>query len=161
MIKEQTENTESLRIYELGYHLIPTLPEEKLSEAVLGVKSAIEGKKGVFISEDFPKMKALSYTLDRTTAGKREHFTHAYFGWVKFELPYEGLSSLREELQNNPLIMRLILVQTVRENTLATLRTPLIKKTEEPKRDMPKQEVSQEELDKSIEKLVGETKAEV
>ncbi|MDP2705253.1 MAG: 30S ribosomal protein S6 [Patescibacteria group bacterium] len=160
MKKEQPENAESMRIYEVGYSLIPTLPEEKLSETVLGIKSAIEEKRGVLISEDFPKMKALAYTLSKTSAGRREHFTHAYFGWMKFELSRDEVTSLKEKLQNDPLIVRLILIETVRENTLATLRTPLIRKTEEPKKDMPKQEVSQEELDKSIEKLVGDAKTE-
>ena len=78
---------------------------------------------------------------------------------MKFELSHDEVTSLKEKLQANHLIARLILIETVRENTLAILRTPLIKKTEEPKKDMPKQEVSQEELDKSIEKLVGETPA--
>lgn len=160
MKKEQSENAESIRVYEVGYHLIATLPEEKLSETVLGIKSAIEDKNGVLISEDFPKMKALAYTLSRSTAGKREHFSHAYFGWMKFEFSMQEIASLQEKLKNNPLIIRFLLIETVRENTLATLRTPLIKKTEEPKKDSPKQEVSQEELDKSIEKLVGDTKTE-
>ncbi len=162
MKKEKTEISEGTRIYEIGYHLISMLPEEKLPEVVALIKSSIEGKGGVFVSEDFPKMKVLAYSISRATAGKREHFTHAYFGWMKFELSQAELASVKEALDNNKNIIRSVLVKTVAENTLATIRPAFVKKGDgEAKKDIPKQEISEEELDKSIDKLVGEVSLKI
>lgn len=162
MKKEKTEISEDTRIYEVGYHLVSMLPEEKLPEAVALIKSSIEAKGGVFVSEDFPKMKVLAYPISRATAGKREHFTHAHFGWMKFELSQVELASVKEVLDNDKNIIRFVIVKTVAENTLATIRPAFVKKGDgEEKKDILKQEISQEELDKSIEKLVGDVSLKI
>ena len=103
--------------------------------------------------EDIPKMRPLAYSISKIIDSKRERFNQAYFGWVKFEISCSKISLLEKEIENNPHIIRLICVKTVKESTLASIKPSLIKKTDSPKK---KREISEEELEKSIKKIVGE-----
>ena len=151
--EEKIEEKDGLGIYEIGYLLIPSIPEEKMAEEAASIRGQAEEKGGFMIAEEIPKIKPLAYPISKVIDSKRERFNQAYFGWVKFELPPSKISSLEKELENNVHIIRLICVKTVKENTIASIKTSLIKKTDYPKK---KREVSEEELEKSIKKLVGE-----
>ena len=149
-------------VYEVGYHIIPTLPEEEVPQQVAAIREMIEERGCIFIAEEFPKMRGLTFAVSKRAAGTRGKFTHAYFGWLKFDLLSSQAVALQRALEANEKIIRFLLIETVRENTLVS--TKVLKKNsdngEEKKvgtAEEPRKEVSQEELDKSIEKLVGET----
>jgi len=146
------------QVYEIGYLLVPSIPEEKVGEESASVRTLIEEKGGVLIAEEMPKMKPLAYSISRFLNSKRERFNQAYFGWIKFELSNEDISSVKSGLDKNSHIIRSLCIGTVRESTLARLKPTMFKKTtDSPKK---KKEISEEELEKSIEKLVGETSSQ-
>src|SRR3990167_8661900 len=50
-----------VRIYEVGYHIIPTVAEENLEKVVGGIRATIEKAGGSFIAEGAPTLTKLAY----------------------------------------------------------------------------------------------------
>jgi len=163
--KEDVKNTERV-IYELGYHVVPAIGEEGLPKEVSILKEEIEKLGGTFVAEEFPAHITLAYTMVRSHGGAREKFASAYFGWLKFEMDPAQISGLKEKLDVNENVLRYLLFKTVREDTRAPRRVTLPPKPAEPirpkftsdvpKKTEPQKPVSDEELDRTIEKLVVE-----
>src|SRR3989338_6813909 len=81
------------KIYEIGYHIVPSVPEEKLGAEVSSLKDILEKGKATIISEEVPKLRTLAYEMRKESAGKYSKYNSAYFGWIKFEAePIEALS---------------------------------------------------------------------
>jgi len=174
MVKEATieksdDATDVPVVYELGYHLLPAIAEDKVSNEVSVIKTLIEKNSGIFIAEEFPKLLQLAYIISRTEEGKRQKFKNAYFGWIKFEIAAENIATIKEALDDNENVLRFLLIKTVRESTLAPKKVFFEKHEKEKLKETPKvplkpvvrQEkskhtISDEELDKTIEELVAE-----
>lgn len=155
------QEIELMQVYELGFHIVPTIAEEKVANVFGDIKSLLEKNGAVFISEEYPKMRPLAYTMFKNEAGKNEKFNFAYFGWVKYDLPKESAAEVKEKLEKNKEILRFLVIKTVRENTLYGHK---LGRKEGEKADTPvigivPEEVilaSDEEIDKTIEELVVE-----
>lgn len=117
------ENTEP-RVYELGYHLVSTLPEEKIPEASGAVRGMIEQISKEVISEELPVFIDLAYPIVKTVEHKNEFFSEAYFGWVKFTAVPSGIAKLEEELKKDTNVLRYLIIKTLRENTLIAKKFP-------------------------------------
>ncbi|MDP3996668.1 MAG: 30S ribosomal protein S6 [bacterium] len=147
------------RIYEIGYHILPLVPEEKLAVSLGELKAILEKHKAVVISEDYPRNMHLAYKLRKQIAGKYQDFNSAYFGWIKFEASSEAVISISNDFESQNDILRFIVVKTVRENTMAPIKALQQKEgrvREERKKPAEKSPISEEELDKTIEELVVE-----
>ena len=154
------DEIERLEVYELGLLLVPTIAEENVATVFGDIKSVLEKNGAVFVSEDYPKMRALAYSMTKTEVGKNEKYNFAYFGWVKYELTTDKTEIVKEEIEKNKNILRFLIVKTVRENTLYShkLNKKEAEKKEE-KEGVPAVEVapiSEEELNKTIDELVVE-----
>jgi len=151
--------TSERSIYELGYHIVPTVGESGLPEEVANVKATIERNGGIFIMEEYPVLTQLAYTMVKVKTGKREKHSTAYFGWVKFELETRHTTRLKEDLDQNEHLLRYLLIKTVREDTRAPKRvkTPQETGSRAPVKTAEKSApISEEELDRSIAELVVE-----
>ncbi|KKU25581.1 MAG: hypothetical protein UX39_C0025G0021 [Candidatus Magasanikbacteria bacterium GW2011_GWA2_46_17] len=158
---DTAETTES-RVYEIGFHVVSSIPEEKLAAEVTVIKDVLESNGAIFISEDFPKLKNLAYSMTKTAGAKHFKFDVAYFGWVKFEMNPEGAVQVKKLLELNNNILRFIIVKTVRESTLAVIK-PAYRFEKKPARvgEIPKNKeikspMSEVELDKTIDALMVE-----
>lgn len=118
-----SEHTE-LRVYELGYHLVPTIPEEKIPEASGAVRGMIEKISKEIIAEELPVFIDLAYQVVKTVDHKNKRFDDAYFGWVKFDAAPEGVAKLEEELKKDENVLRYLVVKTLRENTYLSKKFP-------------------------------------
>lgn len=167
-MNEQEKNDE-LGVYELGYHVVSSTPQEELAAVVTGIKEEIGKLGGVFISEEFPQTMRLAYTIVRKTSGGSEKHDMAHFGSIKFEMEPAQTSALTGNLEQNEHILRFILIRTVREDTRAPRRAasshadkkggvvePEEKVEARTKTEEPKKPVSEEELDRTIEELMVE-----
>jgi ribosomal protein S6 len=155
------QEIELMQVYELGFHIVPTIAEEKVANVFGDIKSLLEKNGAVFISEEYPKMRPLAYTMFKNEAGKNEKFNFAYFGWVKFDLGKEEIAEVKEKLEKNKEILRFLIIKTVRENTLygQKLARKEGEKVEAIKDGVLAEEIvmaSDEEIDKTIEGLVVE-----
>jgi ribosomal protein S6 len=163
------------QVYEVGFHIVPTVEEGNLGVQVDFIKSLIESNDGTFITEEFPKNIDLAYTIVKNIEGKIKKFDNAYFGWMKFEMKTDSIINVKEGLDLNKEVLRYLIIKTVKESTLVpksvvspkaevakvtTSRTPLktevVKEVVKPAEVEKKAPVSEEELDKTIEELVAE-----
>lgn len=162
-VTAEKENAGETGVYELGFHLVSSLSEAEVGEEVTRLKDLIAAKGGVFIADEFPKEMPLAYEMVKVVVGKRERHTKSYFGWVKFEIGAGEVPGLLTEIETRPSVLRALLVKTVRENTMigkriftsASLEGETIKR-KDVKEAAPAGPVSEEELDRSIEKMVAE-----
>lgn len=154
---------DSRPVYEIGFHIVPDVPEVNIGEIVEKIRAQIKKDEAEIINESFPRKIALSYTIERATSGKRDKYHDAYFGFIKFATEREHISELEVLLRDMKEVLRYLLIGTTREEILATPRRvvfssdrlegeTLKKPTAAPEK---KTAVSEEELDKSIEALVS------
>lgn len=139
-------------LYELGYLIIPTITEEKLPEEVSVLRNSIENAGGSVQSDDFPKMKKLAYEMIQDlSGGKRSKFEDAYFGWMRFDMPSEGVVSLLEDLKKNGSVLRHLLINLSKEGKNALK----VKPRNIALRRAPKTVSDKEEIDKEIDNLLA------
>ena len=159
-VNRRDEETPESRIYEIGYLLLPTISEEVLPQEVTALKDVLEKEKAMIISEEFPRFRALSYGMRKRTGGTYQTYLNAYFGWVKFEVKAGSAARIERELKKHASLLRFMLIKTVREQTFGLgrpLRTERAPRREAPKDVLSSVPVSEIELDKSLEKLIGES----
>lgn len=171
MSEENTKSVETVgsdetsgRIYEVGYHIMPTVAESDLEKVVGDIRSIIEKAGGVFIAEGAPVLTRLAYTMDAREGDKWAEQDRAYFGWIKFESSPDTAEILTTALNADKNILRHIVFKTVREDTrakikLATVRevrrTDAIKPTTR-RADEESAPVSEEDLEKAISDITVE-----
>jgi len=144
------------RIYEVGYLVLPTLPEDKVAAAVTSLKAALEKSNAIVISDENPRVTRLAYSIEKVIDNKKNKFDTAYFGWVKFELNPEKLAELEKSLKLAKELLRFLIIKTVRENIVVGRRPAAptwTKKEEKAESTPPLTPASALELDKKIEEL--------
>ncbi|MBU6430831.1 MAG: 30S ribosomal protein S6 [Patescibacteria group bacterium] len=166
---EQENNKEkeegSLKVYEVGYHIAPAVSAENLPVEVENLKNFLVKEGATIVSEGFPKMLDLSYAVSKSVGGSKRKFDTAYFGWIKFDAGEALIAKIKKFFDENENILRFLLIKTVKENTLFSPVSPKI--TASPAKEEPKtaksstekeikSPISQEELDKTIDKLIAE-----
>lgn len=167
------EHTEP-RVYELGYHLVPTLAEEQVPQASDAVRGMIEGVSGTIIADEKPVFIDLAYTIVKVVNHKNKSFDEAYFGFIKFEAHPEEIAKLEEALKRDENVLRYLVVKTLKENTFISKKFPssnakeragdevevseaVVPATEVAIEEVPAVEktASPDELDKAIDELVA------
>jgi ribosomal protein S6 len=152
-------------VYELGYHIISSVEEKNIADEAAKIKSSIENAGGIFIAEEAPKQMQLAYAMIKKIGGKNEKFSTAYFGWIKFEVKTSDIVKVKNSLDSNSNVLRFLIIKTVRESTRAP-KSALSPITEvhapkkiakaPPKKIEKSVQISEEELDRTIEELVVE-----
>lgn len=167
--EEHTNEEKHAQVYELGYHVLPTVSKDELDGEVAKIRAAIEKRGGSFIAEGTPETITLAYTMYVNNGGKQTGYNSAHFGWIKFEMATdEAVALQKEDLDTNANILRYIVIRTTKEETRAQVQLEQNNILREVKNEsiLEKKEVieeggevSDEEIDKSIEDLVeGEEK---
>ncbi len=159
-----------MQVYEVGFHVVPALSAAAVAEKAAEFRSLIEKNNGTVISEGAPKNQPLAYTLYKDVGSVRSKYDSAHFGWVKFEAPTTTIAAIKDAMDKDEVVIRHIIIKTVRENTLYTQKTATAHKSEsdieENKSDEKKAEekpvlattapLSLDEIDKTIDKMVTE-----
>src|SRR3989338_8891677 len=155
-----TENDFETQVYELGFHIIPSVEKNNIADEISSIRSAIEKLGGIFVAEEFPKLITLAYTMTKDIDGKRYKFNNAYFGWLKFEIGKDKIiKTVREStLAPKDAVFSKERVKKLKYNTNDSKIFKKDDKDKEKKDKIKKKEVkmSEEELDKTIEKLIAE-----
>ena len=143
-------------VYEVGFLLVPGITEEKLPEVFGNVKEAILSTGAIALSEEFPKLISLAYTMEKTINNKIERFKDGYFGWIKFEVEGSKIAGIDAALRLRTDVIRHLITSTVRENTIASKRAPSIRRrtTKDGEVVEGAPEMSKEQIDREIEALV-------
>ena len=162
---EKHEDKDAAVLYELGYHLVPSLGEDDLALRVADLQKKITALGGKIHSEGAPQSFTLAYTMHKLRGGKWDRYDTSFFGWTRFEASTESIPALKEELDHNEYFVRYLLTRIDPDALLPQkVYKPKIDLKEvetKPKQlekkqttDEPKAEVSEEELDKQIEELI-------
>ncbi len=165
-VSSQAAPKDTRLIYEVGFHIVPTVEEAKIGDAVQKIRSVLDSAKAEVIGEQFPAKINLAYTIERSTTGKREKYNDAYFGWMKFAVEdRESIPALEAVLRSTHEVLRYLLVQSSIAEVAAPRRAVFSSNRlegETIKKPVAAPEessvVSEAELDKSIDALVAEEK---
>ena len=163
-IKDENEISEdtNVRVYELGYLLVPSLSEEDTPVTFGNLKELISSLGGMVISDEIPKMLNLAYPMVKVIDNLRNKFKTAYFGWIKFTMDSEKILELKKRLDLDSNFLRFLILKTVKENTINAKRfvrgdmTYRKIRTEKTKNNneivVP---INKEEIDKEIEAMIA------
>jgi len=158
---ERLEDTHA--IYEIGYHVTPGTSEGEVGSVADGVRQQLLNHDAVIISEGLPQKTALAYPIIRSVSGKRETFTESYFGWIKYSASRDTTQIVKEYMRGLQGIIRSMVIETIRDDAPVTKRRAIFVSDrlegatiQKPMAVREKSEdVSEEELDKSIEALTS------
>lgn len=147
-------------VYEIGYHLLPTLSEEDVTAATQGIMDLLKTEGADFVGERFPSKIDLAYTIAKRVNGKLTNFDSAYFGWVAFEMSREAIARIKTALDGNVSVLRFLIVVTDRDAVAAAMSGAVAGPTgviEKPKREAESGgEMSEVALDQALETIVSE-----
>jgi ribosomal protein S6 len=123
----QDNHEDRMTVYEIGYLISSSIPEEKVELEVEAIKKIISDAGASVVSEENPHMEDLAYTIRRkTTSGSYDKYDKAYFGWIKFEVGSSSIEAIKKSVEIIPSIVRMLLITTVRENTFLGKHAPAI-----------------------------------
>ena len=58
-------NSSDSAVYEVGFHVLPTIAEGEVAAVVDKLRSLLQGFNAEIIKEEFPRRMNLSYTIER------------------------------------------------------------------------------------------------
>lgn len=112
------ENDQESKVYEIGYHLIPTIGDEAVSAESDKIKAFITDNGGELISEGVAEPVELSYSISKTIKAIKSNYTKAYFGWIKITLAPDAVAKVKVSLDASETVLRYLITSTVTESTL-------------------------------------------
>ena len=107
------------KIYEVSFHLVPTIDADALSGVFERIKAIVSGQ-GEIVSEEQPVRRGLAYTIRHTVRqsdGSYNRYDEAYFGSVKFRALRGGVKQIEASLNSDDEVLRFLLLETVAEDT--------------------------------------------
>ncbi len=158
--------------YEFAFHVLPTVAEGEVPTVFADLKTHITTAGGEIISEEAPERVELAYEVVKSIEAKNRKFKSAYFGWVRFKLEGEKLAHLIEEFNAHPMLLRHLLIKLTRIEEEQPFRFHETRKSikmvqtfdekigtlrESPAVGEDTVEVSEAQLDESLEKITGES----
>lgn len=150
-------------VYEIGYHLLPTLSEEAVVVAANELTDLLKKNGATLVGDRTPSKVPLAYTVTKRIGGKIIRFDEAYFGWIAFELPPPTIAMVKEAFTENPSILRYLVIHTSRDAVAASLAIPTLQTVrptgniEKPKREAEAGgEMSEAALDEALQTIVTE-----
>ncbi len=104
-----------MRVYELGFHLDPELPETEVKKAYQAIRDQISSA-GTIIAEGEPTKIPLAYTISRTETGiGRRDFDSAFFCWIAYEMDGASHQAVLTAANEEKRIIRFIDLRTTKE----------------------------------------------
>lgn len=103
-----------LRVYELGFHLDPSLPVEEVKKAYQEIRAMIAAK-GALVAESEPIKIQLAYTISRQEVSGRRDFDSAYFSWIVYETSAENHAGVLAAVSADKRIIRFIDLSTTKD----------------------------------------------
>lgn len=139
------------RVYELGFHIDPELPQEEVRKVYQGIRETIAGN-GTVVAEGEPQRIPLAYTISRKEVGGRRDFNSAYFAWVAYEAMGEGHDAVLLAAKGNGSLIRFIDAKTDKEAAAhaAEMHEIYAKMGEKEEGQTVEEEVSDTELDAAL-----------
>jgi len=142
------------RVYELGFILVPSMPETEVPSQLEAIKEMIAKVEGTVHSAGTPEFIDLAYTIEKNVASKKMKWSQGYFGWIKFEAAPEAMEALKKILDANTSIIRYLTVKSDIENTVIFKKPKLEAKRASAEEEVVlEEEVAEDDMQEDHEKL--------
>lgn len=102
------------RVYEIGFHIDPELPQEEVKKTYQSLREKI-AQAGSVVAEGEPQKIPLAYTIYRSEHAGRRDFDSAYFAWVAYETENAGHDAVLETMKAENRVIRFLDVRTTKE----------------------------------------------
>jgi ribosomal protein S6 len=145
-----------VRVYELGFHLDPELPETEVKKAYQAIRDVISGA-GTVLAEGEPTKIPLAYTISRTETGVgRRDFDTAFFCWIAYEIDGAGHQAVTSAADAEKRIIRFIDLRTTKEEAKHSEEMQEVYAQMAANEQVPEEEatVSETELDAALKEVV-------
>lgn len=152
-MSDKDKKIESTQVYELGFHLVPTLGDDTVGKAFDEVKNLIEKVGGNVVSQSEPALLNLEYTMEKTVDSVKSKYNTAYFSWIIFV--GGDVEKLSESLEYNKNVLRHLLIKTEQKDSISSQEVAKIVNGEEENTVEIKESVEEE-----VEKISEEEKSE-
>src|SRR5574337_727565 len=114
-----TEDRGELNTYEIGYLILPSVPEDALSGAVNKIYSIVEKSGGKRFAGEEPFLYDLAYQMSKNIGARKYVVDEAYLGWFKFELEPEKVEEVKKGIEALEEVLRFLLIKAPREVTFS------------------------------------------
>jgi ribosomal protein S6 len=105
-----TETNENNNIYEVGYLLAPTIPEDQVMAIESDMHEQITDTGGDIVAFQSPEMRELSYEIEIKDEGDKRQYTRGQFGWVQFKIKTADIDSVEKIFITSDDVIRHLLV---------------------------------------------------
>lgn len=122
MSEKENQTTENTLLYELGFHIVPTVTENKVAEVFSKIKDIINKNNGSIVKEGEPKAIKLAYTIIKKIGVKNEKFDNAYFAWIKFNADSADINAIKNKIDSDPEVLRYLVLKTVNDDEHSTAK---------------------------------------
>lgn len=102
------------RVYELGFHLDPELPQEEVKKAYQGIRDEV-GRRSAIVVEGEPQKVPLAYRISRQETTGRRDFDSAFFAWIAYETSAEKHAEILAFVKEDNHIVRFIDLVTTKD----------------------------------------------
>lgn len=131
------------RIYELGFHIDPELPEAEAKK----IYQTLRDKMADIVAEGEPQKIPLAYTVSRTEQSVRRDFNSSYFGWIAYQADGPTHAAVIEMATEEGHIFRFLDLRTTKDAAQHSAEVhELMMKSPEKQEE----EVSDVELDQAL-----------
>ena len=111
-----TEDQKAVQVYELGYLVLPSIPEENLADLVATLQGIVKKSGGVEIASEDPIKFDLAYTMSKVVGARKYVADEAYIGWMKFEVEPSEVIAIKTAVEALDEILRCLLIKAPRES---------------------------------------------
>lgn len=122
---------EGLTVYELGFLVLPSIPEDKLPDTLDTIIKIINKEGGEEIDAEAPMKQDLAYSMSKTIGASRYVVSDAYLGWVKFEVSPAKILAIKTSVEKIPEILRFLLIKAPRVTTFTLAKAKELMKEKE------------------------------
>ena len=138
-MRNSTEDDGEKSVYEIGFLVLPSIPEDKVSDVTDAIRKVVTKEDGKEIDAEEPFMEQLAYPMSKTVGASRYVVEEAYIGWIKFDLPADPVAgvehpieTIKKGIEKIDEVLRFLLVKAPRETifTFAKARLVVEKKEE-------------------------------
>ncbi len=100
------------RVYELGFHIDPELPQEEVKKTYQSLRE----KASTIVAEGEPQKIPLAYTISqKVQGGGRRDFDSAYFAWFAYEADLAQHEAVLEAAKAESRLLRYIDLRTEKD----------------------------------------------
>lgn len=131
------DRSDELQVYELGYLILPSVPEDKLPQTVDSLKKIVTQADGREIDGEAPFTHPLAYPMTKVVGSSKYVVNDAYIGWLKFETDSSKIDEIKANVEKLDEILRYLIIKTSRETgfTFASVHKELDNKNQGNKSD--------------------------